>query len=152
MVDVPPEQRGPVANRLPGLEAVERLEVLGEHADPFANPAVSRAHVLAEDARLPGGRVPQPLQDLDRRRLAGAVRPEERENLPCAHREVDAVDGFDVAVGLLQTSDVDDRLRQLPPTAIRRSAPSQRTFRWPAAIVARRLSSLITSPPGLNNA
>ena len=52
----------------------------------------------------------QALEDLDRRRLAGAVRAEQAEDLAGRDVEVDPVDRPDVAVLLDQTADPDDRV------------------------------------------
>ena len=50
------------------------------------------------------------LEDLDRRRLAGAVRAEEPEDLAGRDLEVDAAHGLVVPVGLVQVADADDWL------------------------------------------
>ena len=47
----------------------------------------------------------QALADLDGRRLAGAVGPEQAEALAAADLEVEAVDGDDVAVGFAELAD-----------------------------------------------
>ena len=51
----------------------------------------------------------QALEDLDRRRLARAVGPQQAEDLARVDLEADAVDGLDVAVALVQVGDRDDR-------------------------------------------
>ena len=58
----------------------------------------------------PSVRVAEALEDLDGRRLAGAVRPEEGEDLAALDLEVDAGDRLDLAVALAQPADGDDRL------------------------------------------
>jgi uncharacterized protein (DUF2141 family) len=64
----------------------------------------------AEHADLAGGARAEALEDLDRRRLARAVRPEEGEDLAALHLEVDPGDRVQVAVALLQPANGDDRL------------------------------------------
>ena len=54
--------------------------------------------VEPEHARLTGAPRPVALQDLDRRRLPGAVRAEEGEYLADAYLEVDAADRLELAV------------------------------------------------------
>ena len=49
----------------------------------------------------------QRAEHLDGRRLPRSVRTKERENLSLAHREVDAVDGSQLAVALGQAANVD---------------------------------------------
>ena len=65
--------------------------------------------VDAEDHRLAAVRAAQALEDLDRRRLARAVRPEQPEDLARGDVEIDPVDGDQVAVALDQPPDPDDR-------------------------------------------
>ena len=77
-----------------GLSAVRPgRDVQAEHAWP--SPRVGRA---------------QALEDLDGRRLAGAVRAEQAEDLAAGDLEVDAVDGDEVAVALGQAADADHRI------------------------------------------
>ncbi len=80
-----------------------------------ADPRLERRGVLADIDAEHGGRPAvrdaQALEDLDRRRLAGAVRPEQAEHLAGGDVEVDPVDGEDLAVALDQAANVDDRRR-----------------------------------------
>ena len=46
-------------------------------------------------------------EDLDHRRLAGAVGAEQREHLAAGHREVHAVEGGQVPVALAEAADPD---------------------------------------------
>ena len=69
---------------------------------------VALGGVEAEHRDLAGGPLAVPLEDLDGRGLAGAVRPEEREDLAVLDRQVDALDGLELAVRLAQPFD-DDR-------------------------------------------
>src|SRR2546428_462022 len=104
------EEAGPVRDGLPGPESVERLEVLREDPDAFPNLPIPGSHVLAEDASLACGWVAEPLEDLDSRRLARAVRAEEREDLPSIHLETDSVDGGNVGIPLHESADLDHPL------------------------------------------
>ena len=54
-------------------------------------------------------RMGQGAEHLDGRRLSRTVRTEEGEDLPLGHREVDTVDGGQVAVALGQATDIDRR-------------------------------------------
>ena len=56
------------------------------------------AGIVAEHAHLAGVGAAVALEDLDRGRLAGAVGAEEAEDLAAVDGEVDALEGFDVAV------------------------------------------------------
>ena len=68
----------------------------------------SRADRRAEDARLAAGRVDQRGKDADQRRLAGAVRAEQGEEIAGLDGQRDALEGFDaVRVGLAQLDDVE---------------------------------------------
>ena len=73
----------------------------------------SAAPAEAEHLDLAGVRLEQPLEDLDGRRLAGAVRAEQAEALAGRDLEVEAGDGDDVAVALLQAA-ADARPRRFP--------------------------------------
>ena len=99
-----------------GVEAAEEgedladLELLGElrllqlDAEPRAQRAAVAPPALAEHLDLPGARREQPLEDLDRRRLARPVRPEQAEALAGRHREVEPVDRHELAVALDQSA------------------------------------------------
>ncbi len=65
----------------------------------------------AEHADVALGSRPEAFEDLDGRRLPGAVRPEEGEDLAALDLEVDARDRFELAVSLVQPFDGDDRIR-----------------------------------------
>ena len=66
--------------------------------------------VVAGDERAAGIRLRQRRQDPHRRRLPRAVRPEQAEDLACAHREGDAGERPDGSVALLEPF-CDDRVR-----------------------------------------
>ena len=63
--------------------------------------------IVSEDGHLAAGAVAVALEDLDRRRLAGAVRPEQPEHLAFVDREVDPPDRLEVPVGLAKAADLD---------------------------------------------
>src|SRR5213078_2089099 len=104
------EQLGPIGDGLPRLQPVEGFKILWQDADAVPDFAVVRPDVHAEHAGLPRGRVPEAFEDFDRRRLARAVRAEQREHGALLHVERDPVDGLDVRIVLLQIADVDDGL------------------------------------------
>ena len=91
---------------LGGEVDVER-RVLEDQADAAADVVPLGAHVVAGDPGAAGGRPGQRAQDLDRGGLARAVGAEEAEGLARLDPEVDAADGLDVAVPLLQAGDLD---------------------------------------------
>src|SRR5262245_45857762 len=95
-----------LAHREPGLG----VRLLQDGADSVAPPGVASRRIDAEHGHIAGGASAEALEDLDRRRLAGAVRAEEREDLAALDLEVDARDGFELAVALAQPVDGDDRL------------------------------------------
>ena len=101
-------------------EASEQVEELG-HGEPGvqrdaleldADPLLDRLRVLpdveAQDLDDAGIRVPEPLEDLDRRRLAGPVWTEHPEHLAPRDLEGHPVDGLDVAVVLPKVGHADD--------------------------------------------
>src|SRR3989304_2483694 len=59
---------------------------------------------------LPAVAPEQPAHHRDRRRLAGAVRPEQTVRLPRPDLEADAVDGSEIAEALPQLAALEDRL------------------------------------------
>ncbi len=89
----------------------ERVEVqfLRHHADGGAG--LARVHVLVEapDAHPPGGLDHQPRQDVDQRRLAGAVRAQQAEDRPRGNRQIDALQRLllSARIGLAQAPYVD---------------------------------------------
>ena len=82
--------------------------------------------VRAEHPHLAGVAAAVALEHLDRRRLAGAVGAEQREDLAAADVEVQPVDGGGVAVALDQPPDRDRRLGVQGP---RLGTPAQRRGR-----------------------
>ena len=65
--------------------------------------------VEAQDDRLAAVGRAQTLEDLDRRRLARAVRPEQAKDLAGRDIEIDPVDRSGVAVALDEAADANDR-------------------------------------------
>ena len=92
---------------LDGKEALD-AGALEDDADSSLQGALVELRVVAEDAHLAGVVVAVAFEDLDGRGLAGAVRPEQAEDLAGAHGEVDALEGLEVAVGLAQAAGFDD--------------------------------------------
>ena len=74
--------------------------------------AVVRAPAQAEHFDVARVRLEQPLEDLDGRRLAGAVRAEQAEALARPHLEVEARDGHDVAIALVEPAAQDRRRKR----------------------------------------
>jgi hypothetical protein len=68
--------------------------------DPRLELGAVTARVEAQHGDLAAVPAPVALEDLDRCRLAGTVRPEQREDLAERYVEVDARDGVHAAVGL----------------------------------------------------
>ena len=62
-----------------------------------------------EHADAAGGPQEEALEDLEGRRLAGAVGPQEGEHLAALDGEVDATDRFERSVSLHETCDLDSR-------------------------------------------
>ncbi len=90
------------------VEELARGEVLEErrglqlHADPALDPRRVRPDRPAQDRRAPGVWHGQPLDHLERRRLAGAVRPEDPERLARRDRERHVTYRVHVAEALLE--------------------------------------------------
>ena len=68
-----------------------------------------RRDIEAATVALPGGRRKQSAQDADGGRFAGAVGPEESEDLALRDLERDVVHGDEIAEALHQVLDVDGR-------------------------------------------
>jgi hypothetical protein len=66
---------------------------------------------VAEDRDLAAVAGPVALEDLDRGRLAGAVRAQQREDLTPVDVQVDPVHGREVGVALPELADLDHALR-----------------------------------------
>ena len=88
------------------VEPVDEREILVDDADAaVAGLAGARQpHDLAADEQLPLVGLEGAAQDLDQRRLAGAVVPDERHRLAAKDAEVDAAQRLDRAVRLAHTA------------------------------------------------
>jgi hypothetical protein len=93
-----------------------------EHAATFRDHRESVAQQLerrlagerrAEIADLARRRLEQAGHGLERRRLAGAVRADQRDEFALVDLEIDALDRLDAAIGDLQAVDREHRLRDL---------------------------------------
>ena len=73
-------------------QAVVQVELAGQVADPPMDRDRVLRRLDAEDLGAPGGRPDEVQEDPHRRRLAGAVRPEESEDLARLDVEVDVDD------------------------------------------------------------
>ena len=91
---------------LAGEELVHRRELAGD-ADRGAHGVGIPRKIVARDLDLAAVRRDQRREDVDRGRLAGAVRPEKREHRPLPHLEVDAVEDLMSAEGLAQPGHAD---------------------------------------------
>jgi hypothetical protein len=76
---------------------VERAHVLEGPGEPLARTLVGRPlrDLVVADVDHALGRLDESAQSVDERRLPGAVRPDQPEDLLLAEREVDAVHGLD---------------------------------------------------------
>src|SRR5438874_2717511 len=95
--------------RLPDGEVGPQLRLLEHDADPLAEVAPRTPGIVPEHRHLARVAAAVALEDLDRRRLAGAVRPEQPEHLALLDVEVDAAHGLERAVRLAQTAHGDCR-------------------------------------------
>src|SRR5690606_31344296 len=102
-------ERREVPHELGDRELGLVARVLQHDAEARAPGPSCGLRVLAEHAVLARVAVAEPLEDLDGRRLAGAVRAEDREDLAALDPQVDAVHGALGAVALAQAADVHGR-------------------------------------------
>src|ERR1051326_7250722 len=93
-------KRAKQTQRLEDRELVGKLRFLQRDADPLAQIARVIAPRHAEDADVAGVRRVDSFENLDRRRLPRAVRPEETETLTALDEQIDPVDGLHVVVVL----------------------------------------------------
>ena len=101
-------QRGEQRQRLGHAHALGQGGVLQLGADAPAQLVAGLRRVEAEHAHRARVGAAQTLEDLDGRRLAGAVRAEQAEQLAALDGEVDAADDLGVAVALDEAVDLDD--------------------------------------------
>ena len=111
-----------------GGEVLVERRVLEDEADVPADVGRTGRDVEPGHRGAPAGRAKQRAQDVDRRGLAGAVRPEEPERLPRRHVEGHAVDRDDVVEGLPEA--VDDHRRGVahrdPSSSVRAPCKARR--------------------------
>ena len=86
------EQAAAERHRIP--DRLERIgcELLRNEPDERARGAIVGKNVVAIDGNAPFGRVGDAANRADERRLAGAVRAEQRENLAAANFEIDVLE------------------------------------------------------------
>jgi hypothetical protein len=106
-VRVRPEEDPVVLDRLLGLDLLEEPEVLRDDPRAVVQRCALGPRIVAEDPDLPGGPLPKPLEDLDGRGIAGAVRSKKGENLALAEAEADPVDRVEVPVELREVAYLD---------------------------------------------
>src|SRR5947209_6286964 len=100
-------QRREVHERLSHADVAVDAGLLQDDPDALAQRPCPAGRVEAQDAHLPAGAVAIALEDLHRRRLAGAVGAEQAEDLAAADLEGDPAHGLDAVVGLPQVVDLD---------------------------------------------
>src|SRR4051812_11705451 len=99
----------PVAQRLARGDVAVDAARLEHDADLAAQRAAAPAGVVPEHRDLAAAARAVALEDLDRRRLAGAVRAEQAEHLTAAHGYVDPAHRLELAVALAQRVNLDRR-------------------------------------------
>ena len=100
---------GDEVERLRRGEPIEERQVLGHDPDPALDRDRIRERIHAEDPHRAARRPQQSGQALDRRALAGAVRPEKAVEAAGRHGEVDGVDGAEVGEGPGQPARLDGK-------------------------------------------
>ena len=108
-----------------GQEVVDRRELAGD-ADGRAHALRVRPQVGTADLDLAGVRREERRQDLDGRRLAGAVGTQQGEHRARRDLDVDPVEDEELAVRLAETGDLDGRRL---PLAVMTAPPSARSVR-----------------------
>ena len=98
--------------RLADGEVRPELGRLEDDADPLPEVGAGPLGIVSEHAHLAAVALAVALEDLDRRRLAGAVRAEEAEDFARLDREVDPAHRLEVPVRLAQAADLDRRHRR----------------------------------------
>ncbi len=103
---------GEVLHGLAHGRARVEAAALQDDPDPLLQAAVAALGIPPEHPHLAPGAAPVALEDLDRRGLAGPVRPEQAEHLPALDGEGDAAHGLHVAVRLAQVCHLDGRAHE----------------------------------------
>ena len=75
---------------------------LQAHADAILERALGHFGVETEHFDLAFGTRPQTFQDFDGGGLPGSIGPQQAEDFAFADVEIDAADGFEIAVGFVQ--------------------------------------------------
>ena len=101
---------GVLLDGLPRRELRDQPGLLEDEADAVAPGAIRLLRIDAEHAHLAGVAGAVALEDLDRGRLARAVRSDEGEDLAGADLEIDPPHRLEAVVGLAQALDADHRL------------------------------------------
>jgi hypothetical protein len=106
-VSSPPVEGAEEANGLEDRQLFVELRLLQGDAEAFAKLAPVALPGGVKDLHFSCVRFREPLEDLDRRRLASSVGPEETEALAAANLEIEAVDGHHVGIALHQSVTAD---------------------------------------------
>ena len=106
LIDAGASAGEPVEHALAGHPGV-KFELAGQIPAPGVDRDAVAVAVQPEQAGAPGGRTMKREQQPDRGRLAGAVRPEEREHLPRLDAQIQIVDGNGRAKRLRQPERLD---------------------------------------------
>src|SRR5690606_12511138 len=122
-------ERGEMRELLTHRDRARLAGLLQHDAQPRLPIEPTAGRVGAEHRDLAGGTDPLPLEDLDRRRLAGTVRPEQGEDLTAMDVEADVVDRVEGAVTLAQAPHPHGRFCgvhpfSLDPPGVRRESRS----------------------------
>ena len=110
-----PDQPRGVAQIVGGGEVVVEADLVRQIADAALDRERLAHRIVAEHARLAVRDLAQAEQHQDGRGLAGAVRPEQPENLAARDRERDAFDDGRPVVALGEISHLDDALAHRRP-------------------------------------
>ena len=87
------------------------VQFLRHQPDQRTRRAIVLDEMMASDQHRTGGRIDDAADDVDQRGLAGAVRPEQREDFPARDVEIDALQRMKSGrIGLDQIGDRNDRL------------------------------------------
>jgi hypothetical protein len=103
-------ERREVVDHLADGQLLELAGALQHDAHPGAPVRAGGARILAQDRDLARVARPVTLQDLHRRRLAGAVGAQQREHLAPAYVQIEPGNGGGRTVGLAQSPDGDGEI------------------------------------------
>ena len=112
-------------------------QFLGHEADQRSRRPIVADDVVPIDRHAPLGRVDDAADDADQRRLAGAVRPQQRKDLAAANVEIDALERLEPGrIGFGQVRNGDDGLHE--GTAATARTLGEITFRGESHICLSR--------------